>query len=313
MTAIKEIIFLGTGGVMPTLKRNTVSLVVKINGDVLLFDCGEGCQKELLRSKVGIGKIKAIFITHMHGDHLLGLPGLLMTLNLCKRERDLDIFGPLGLTDYIVNTFKAMHTSLDYEVKIHEIPLFFYISKFYESKVIMNERKYRVLVLPVKHVIDSLAYIVQDKETKGHLNTNKASKEKIPRGPLLRMLKQDKIIRIHNKIVLPEDVIDEFEENMSVLYSGDTSPRVQILIYSSHIDFLIHETTFSISEYNIGHLSGHSTFFHVDEMANFSHVKNLIAIHFSPRYGEENIKKEFKAYKGNIVIPKDHEKLIITF
>ncbi|MBU1941815.1 MAG: ribonuclease Z, partial [Candidatus Thermoplasmatota archaeon] len=245
-----NIIFLGTGGSWPTINRNVSSVAIKRGKEILLFDCGEGTQRQFQKSHLSYMQITKIFITHFHGDHFLGIPGLLQTMQLNDRTEPLHIYGPPGmhsLTDQLVHLgyFRPV-----YKIIPHEI---------YDGDIItFNE--YLIRVAKATHNVPAVAYSLEENQRPGRFNKPKALEMGIPEGPLFSKLqKGQEIVLPDGHIIKPRMVLGPTRRGRKIVISGDTNPCKKIAKLAKHADILIHEATFASDFEENATEYGHST------------------------------------------------------
>ena len=292
-----SIIFLGTGGSWPTVKRNVSSVAVKRGSEIILFDCGEGTQRQFQKSKLSYMQISKIFITHFHGDHFLGLPGLIQTMQLNDREKPLHIYGPKGMTELTSQLLSLGYFRPSYKVVVHEI----------SDGDALDFEDYVIHVLKVKHNVLALAYSLEEKMRPGRFNKSKALELGIPEGPLFSRLQHGKSITLENgRQFTPDMVLGSPRKGRKIVISGDTKPYTKLIDFSKNADILIHDATFDSELEDIAKDYGHTTAFQAAEIAKKANVEQLFLVHISPRYLdprvlENDAKKAFK----NSFVPKD--------
>ncbi|RLE81871.1 MAG: ribonuclease Z [Thermoprotei archaeon] len=300
-----ELFFLGTGGTYPRKTRNTMCIVARIRGDVIVFDCGEGCQKDFI-PRFGVNKATIILISHIHGDHVLGLPGLLLSFNLLGRKKNLTVIGPLGIQRYLAGLMKSLKIRLCYPLEVLEVGRFEGLREVYSSK------NYSIFAWHVRHTAPTLGYILHEKRPRGKFNVDKAKELKIPRGRLWKKLQLGLTVRHRDNIYYPEDVLDNMSSGVRVVYSGDTLPDLNLMKYAAHADVLIHDASFLLRDFSKALESAHSTVFNVAEIAANIGVKNLVLVHITPRYDSKVDRLSEEAsqiFNGNVFIPEDGEEL----
>ena len=274
-----KVVFLGTSGSMPTKQRGSSSVVVKRNRDLIMFDCGEGTQRQMVKAGVGFRRPMSIFISHLHGDHVLGLPGLLQTMSLLRREKTLNVYGPKGLVNFI----KAFSESIggpSFPVIIHEIS---------EPEVIQNNKEYIIKTVRADHYIEGWSYGLIEKDRPGKFYSDKALELDIPKGPLWHKLQHGETITIDDTIITPSQVTGETRPGLTIVYSGDTRPNKDLLELSRDSDLLIHEATFNDELSDRAHEDGHSTAKGAARLAKDANVKKLVLTHISSRYYDASI------------------------
>lgn len=263
-----RIVFLGTSAGMPSRSRNVASVAVVMDGRVLLFDCGEGTQQQLMRAEqVRSGGIEAIFITHLHGDHLFGLPGLLSSLGLGGRRDPLTVYGPRGLAAYL----KAIpYFGIAYELTVIEI----------EAGEVRRGNGYRVHAAPVVHHAPCFAYRVDEDERPGKFDADKARALGVPPGPLFGALQRGEDV----DGVRSADVVGPSRPGRSVVYCTDTRPCESAVTLARGANVLIHESTYDATLSAEAKARDHSTAAEAASVAREAEVERLILTHISPRY-----------------------------
>jgi len=271
-----QIIFLGTAASIPTNSRALPSVVVKRKGEVLMFDCGEGVQRQMIKASVGFHRKMKIFVTHMHGDHVLGLPGLLQTMSLLDRQRELEIYGPVGIKAFVKAIEKTVQFVLTFPVEIHEIR---------KEGTVCEEKEYEVKAAQTDHVIRSWAYALIEKPRPGRFDPTKAVALGVPKGPLWSKLQhEEKVKALRGTLVKPEQVLGAPRPGRKIIYSGDTRPTKSLLQLSKKADLLIHEATFENEMHEKAKKDGHATPSQAARVAKKANVKRLILTHVSSRY-----------------------------
>ena len=300
-----SIIFLGTGGSWPTVKRNVTSIAVKRAGEIILFDCGEGTQRQLQKSNLSYMQISKIFITHFHGDHFLGIPGLVQTMQLNDRTTPLHIYGPRGIKKLVEQLLTLGYFKPNYQIISHEID---------EGKIVEFEG-YDVHCLRVKHGVPTLAYALIEHKRPGKFDKPKALKLGIPEGPLFSKLQKGETIKLKNgKEIKPETVLGPSRKGRKIVISGDTKPVKEMIKFAKDADVLIHEATFGSELEVLSSDYGHTTASQAAEIAKKADVEKLFLVHISPRYNENNVlEEEAKKIFKNSIVPKDFQEFEIKF
>jgi len=271
-----HVVFLGTAASVPTVARALPSVVVKRKNEVLMFDCGEGVQRQMIRASVGFHRKMKVFVTHMHGDHVLGLPGLLQTMSLLDRQQKLDVYGPVGIKAFVEAIRDTVQFVLTFPLEIHEIK---------DEGVICQEKEYEIRAAQTDHVIPSLAYALIEKPRPGRFNPKKAAVLGVPEGPLWSKLQRgEKVKTPTGRIVKPEQVVGAPRPGRKIVYSGDTRPTESLLRLTEGADLLIHEATFDDELLDKAIEDGHSTPSQAAETAKKAKVKRLVLTHLSSRY-----------------------------
>jgi len=272
------------------------------DGDVFLFDCGEGTQVQLMRSGVKRSRIHSIFIGHLHGDHLYGIAGLLSTMHLDGREEPLNVFGPEGIRNYLNASFRTAELQFKFGLRVQEFP------RGYRGRV-LDEKEFHVDALPLDHSIFCLGWRLQEKTKAGTFNLEEAEALGIPRGPLYGKLQHGENIRLPNgKVITPEMVLGAPRPGKSVAYCLDTQFSERSIELAENCTALIHESTFGADEVELARDRKHSTMDDAARVAKEARVGHLIATHFSSRYDNRQVLKigdEARAIFENITVGRD--------
>jgi len=296
-----NIIFLGTGGSWPTVKRNVTSIAVKRGSEIILFDCGEGTQRQFQKSKLSYMQISKIFITHFHGDHFLGIPGLIQTMQLNDRDKPLHIYGPRGMVKLTNQLLSLGYFKPNYEIIVHEV----------DEGSILDFDEYVIRVIRVKHGIPSLAYCIDEKMRPGKFDKPKALKLGIPEGPLFSKLQKGKTITLEDgRKIKPNIVLGPPRKGRKIVISGDTKPVDEMIHFAKDADILIHEATFDSELEDVAGEYGHTTALQAAEIAKKSNVGKLFLTHISPRYLDHRIlENEANKIFKNSFVPKDFQEV----
>lgn len=293
-----QIIFLGTSGSVPTRKRSLPAILIKRENEQFMFDCGENAQRQMIIATAGFHKKMEVFITHMHGDHILGLPGLLQTMALLDRTRELDIYGPPGIKRFLTDIKKTVQFVLTFPVSIHEIV---------NPGIICDEEQYTVEAIKSNHVINSLAYALAEKPRPGRFYPKKAKALGIKEGPLWSELQKGKNVRLSNgRIAKPEDVMGPTRKGRKIVYTGDTRPFKDLAGFAADADLLINDCTLGDDLAERADEDGHSTPSQAAENAKKAKVKKLVLTHISARYDDTTLLlKQAKKIFRNTVVAED--------
>ena len=291
-----DITFLGTTAGVPTRKRGHPAIALRYdNGDVLLFDCGENTQRQLIHAGISPMKIKHIFITHWHADHFAGLPGLLQSLDLRERADPLYIYGPEGTHRFIGLI----------EMMAHEHPRFEVIANEVEEGEILTEKEYSVYAHKVKHSIPTFAYKFRELNKPGRFDVERATKLGV-KMKQFGTLQKGRSVTVGKKKVKPGDVMGEKRGGRVIVYSGDTAALKSMEKFANSADLLIHEGTFSDEMRERAGEVLHSTTKQAAEIAKRAKVKKLIITHISGRYKDSKVlEKEAKKVFKNSEIAED--------
>lgn len=288
-----RIVFLGTGGTYPSKLRNVTSIAVQMPGEVLMFDCGEGTQRQLMSSPVSFMKIKKIFISHLHADHFLGLPGLIQSMSLNGREDELFIFGPRGLKQNVEAMMSLGYFKSGFEVKSRDL----------RPGTSLDFADYTVRVVQAEHSVPALGFSLEEKERPGRFDLGKAKALGIPEGPMFRRLQSGKTIKLSGKRILPRMVLGRPRRGRKLVYSGDTRPSDRIIALARRADVLIHDCTLDSSHDRLAADFGHSTAAQAAMVAKKAKASVLFLVHLSPRYEETGIleKEARRVFKNSFV------------
>lgn len=273
--------FLGTNAGSPTLNRNVSSIALilnEYNNNVWLFDCGESTQRQILYTSIKLNKINKIFITHLHGDHIFGLPGLLTTRSMFFTKNPLTLYGPKGVRNYILNTLKISNSFISFPLNIVEIN---------KEGEIYRDDNFKIIAVLLKHSIECYGFYIKEFNKTGHLNVCELIKRKIFPGPIYKLLKMGKKIIINNILVDGKDFLGPYIKGKKIVILGDTS-YLNNFKYKN-IDLLIHESTLDSSMTRKANFRGHSTNIQAAYFAKQNNVKKLIITHFSSRYSNKKI------------------------
>lgn len=275
-----NIVFLGTSGSWPTIKRNVSAIAVKRGSEIILFDCGEGTQRQFQRSNLSYMQISNIFITHFHGDHFLGLPGLIQTMQLNDRKKPINIYGPKGMNKLTNQLLSLGYFKPSFKIFSHEI----------KDGNTLGFYGYTIHVLDVKHNIPAIAYCIEENTRPGKFNKLKALELGIPEGPSFNKLQKGQNIILKNgKKINPNMVLGPIRKGRKVVISGDTIPCNKLINFSKYADILIHDATFNSEFEDIARDYGHTTALQAAEIAKKAKVEKLFLTHISPRYLDPNI------------------------
>jgi ribonuclease Z len=272
-----RITFLGTSAGVPTRARNVSCVALRLpqRGEVWLFDCGEGTQHQLLRSDLNVSQLTRVFITHMHGDHVYGLMGLLATCGMAGHARGVAVYGPRGIEEYVreVSRRTQLHTSYPLEVnEVKEGPIF-------------EDEEYAVSCAPLKHRLPAFGYRVQEKDRPGHFDVERARAEGIPPGPLYGKLKRGESVTLDDgRTFAGADFRGPDLKGRGVVYCTDTIYCRSAVELARDADLLIHEATFAEADEGLAVRSTHSTASMAGRVAKEAAVRRLVLTHISPRY-----------------------------
>jgi ribonuclease Z len=298
-----DVIFLGTSASAPTARRGLSSLLIRRGGDRLLFDCGEGTQRQLLRSSVGLVDLEHIFVTHLHADHYLGLPGLLKTFALRGREVSLTVYGPPGLRE-LVETLSRIFGRLSYRVEFLEL----------RAGQSVDFDGYRVLAFPVEHGVSAVGYALVEEERPGRFDDAVADALGVPFGPERgRLQRGESVMLADGRTVAPAELVGPPRPGRTVVYSGDTVPATAVALLFPEADLLVHEATFIAEEAERALETKHSTAAGAARVACDARVSLLALTHFSPRYLGPELLAEAREVFAATVAPRDFDLIEVPF
>jgi len=298
-----SIIFLGTSGSWPTIKRNVSSIAVKRGSEIILFDCGEGTQRQFQKSKLSYMQISKLFITHFHGDHFLGIPGLIQTMQLNDRDKPLHIYGPKGMINLVSQLLSLGYFRPSYKIIAHEI----------KEKDVLDFGEYVIKILKVDHGIPAVAYSFEEKMRPGKFNKSKALEIGVPEGPLFSKLQRGNFIILDNgKKITPDMVLGLPRKGRKIVISGDTKLCKSMIDFSKYADVLIHDSTFESELIDIAVEYGHATARQSAEIAKKAKVERLYLTHISPRYlDHKELEKDARNVFKNSFVAKDFQEIEI--
>lgn len=272
------ITFLGTGSGTPTPERGVACVAVQRGGELLLFDCGEGAQIQYRRAGLGFAPLTAIAISHLHGDHVTGLMGLLMSLQMADRETPLDLYGTPGLGEYVRCNRRALHTQFSYPLSLREEE---------GAGVLRETPEYRLIAAPLEHRLFCLGFRLEEAPRPGRFSVEKARSLGVPPGPLFGALQRGETVTlVDGTVVQPEQVLGPPRPGIVLAYCTDTRPCQAAVELARGADLLIHEGTFDGTMSGEARRKGHSTVVDAARIATEAEVGELIITHLSPRYGD---------------------------
>jgi ribonuclease Z len=298
-----DVVFLGTSASAPTARRAPTALLVRRGGDRLLFDCGEGTQRQLLQSSIGLVDLHEIFITHFHADHYLGLPGMLKTFALRMREVPLTIYGPAGLRD-LFEALKRVFGKLTYPVDLVEIG----------PGDVLERDGYQLLVFPVSHSASSVGYALVEEQRPGRFDVATADTLGVPPGPERGALQRGESITLPDgRTLTPGEVLGPARAGRTIVYPGDTAPTEIVKLLFAGADVLVHEATFAEEERERAAETLHSTAVQAAEVARDAGVALLALTHVSPRYFGPELLREAREVFPQTYVPRDFDVIEVPF
>lgn len=274
-----RLVFLGVGGTYPSKTRNVTSLAVQMGPEVLLFDCGEGIQRQLMCSSVSFMRIRRIFISHLHADHFLGLPGLIQSMSLNGREEELEVFGPEGIVKTVRSLMNLGYFESGYKVRARALSP--------GDSVACDGFKVRAAA--ADHTVPALAYAVEEDLRRGRFDLRKAKALGVPEGPMFSALQRGERVRHKGKVIRPEQVVGPPRPGRKVAFSGDTRKCRAVISLAKGADALVHDCTLDSRYSELADTFGHSTARRAAEVAKEAGVRSLFLVHLSPRYDDPAI------------------------
>jgi ribonuclease Z len=293
-----SLFFAGTGGSVPSARRGLPAILIRRGGDRLLFDCGEGTQRQLVRS-VGLADVDSVFITHFHADHWLGLPGMLKSFALRERDQPLTVYGPRGLKD-LMKAMYLVYGRLPYEFRVVELS---------PAETVQRDG-YLIAAIPVRHRGESsFGYALVEDARPGHLDARLAAELGVSPGPDFGRLQRGETVGG----VTPEQVMGPSREGRKIVLSGDTVPCEALALAAHEADVLVHEATFAEEEADRASQTAHSTARQAAELARDAEVRMLALTHISSRYAGGELRDEARAVFPATEAPRDFDTIEIPF
>jgi ribonuclease Z len=296
-----ELVFLGTGGSVPTARRSTACVLARVGGERLLFDCGEGSQRQMQRS-TGLIQVDDIYVTHLHADHYLGIPGLLKTYDLNGRERPLRIFGPPGLFD-LFKALRRIFGRLGYEVDLIEL----------EPDEPVDHGDYEVRPFAVEHRMRAHGYALVEDERPGRFDPEAAQLLGVRPGPDFKRLQDGREVTVGETIVTPDQVMGEARSGRKLVLTGDTAPCTMTRVAAHEAQVLVHDASFADAEVDRAGETGHSTARQAAALAVDAEVDMLALVHISSRYDIRAVLAEAREEFPEAIAPRDFDVIEVPF
>ena len=292
-----KVVFLGTSGSIPTAERNLPAIALRMDRELLLFDCAEGTQRQMVRAGVSPMRLKAVFLTHFHGDHFLGLSGLVQTLALMNRTDELEVYGPPGTSELVEKFLGLGYYKLTFKVQAHDM----------EPGGKLRREGYTIKTCEVEHSVQGLAYAVVEDPRPGKFYPEKAIALGVETGPDFSRLRSGQSIEFASgQVVKPEQVMGLPRPGRKIVYAGDSRPCEQVVELAQDADLLIHDCSFANELLDKAIESGHSTPWEAAEIAKKAKVKQLVLTHISPRYADDSLLlEEARQIFQNVVVARD--------
>ena len=293
-----RIVFLGTGGTIPTERRKHPTLAIRREGELFLFDCGEGAQTQIFKARLGIAPLRAILVSHLHGDHVLGIPGLLMTMSQTDRSEPLTVIGPPGVAKWIRHIREDLAFRPSFKISVTEVQ---------HGPVFVNPQ-YEICAFSLEHSTITLGYCFQESKRPGRFRVDEALRLGVPRGPLWGQLQSGvAVMLVGGEEIHPHQVLGPPRAGIKIVYAVDTRPSRRTVEAAHGADLLIHDGMFLSEDLDKAMSRGHSTAAEAAQVAVDSRAKRLALTHVSPRYrGEEDrLLKEARTVFSETIIAED--------
>ncbi len=294
-----RITFLGTSGGVPSVSRSLPAISISFAGELLLFDCGESTQRQMMKAGVGFKPRMKIFLTHIHGDHSLGIPGLIYTLSMLGRKEPLRIYGPRGTREYVEKILDLRVGAINFEVEAVEVG----------EGLVYESREYVIEATPSEHTIPALTYKLRERDRPGRMRVSYLESIGLPRGPLWGRLQRGETVEWMGRKITPEEALGPPRPGRKIVYTGDTRPSDRIAMFARDADVLIHDATFGSEFEDEAAEQGHSTATQAARIARQANVRRLYLFHISPRYEgrEEQLLREAREIFPETYLPRDLE------
>ena len=302
-----RVTFLGTGGAVPTVERAPSALFVNREGDRLLFDCGEGTQRGMMRYGTGFG-IDRLFVSHLHGDHVLGIPGLVQTLGFNDREAPLTIYCPPGTANDLHDLVHAVGHDPAFRIRIEEVA---------PGAVAFDGDGYTVTAFETTHRTRSQGYVLEEDDRPGRFDRPKAEALGVPVGPAFGRLHAGESVELDDGTVVESDqVVGPPRPGRTLVYTADTRPRERTVEVAEGADLLVHDATFADDRQDRARKTGHSTASEAASVARRANAKRLALVHISSRYTgdvSDHLQEARAAFDGDVLVPEDGETVEIPY
>ncbi len=296
-----SVIFLGTGGSVPSARRSTASVLIARGGERLLFDCGEGTQRQMQRS-TGLVQVDEIYLTHFHADHILGLPGLLKTYDLTDRDRPLVVYGPPGLKE-LFTTLKPLIGRLGFGLDLVELA---------PGEAVRHD-DYEVQSFEAAHGARAYGYALIEDSRPGRFDPAAATAAGVKEGPAFAALQRGEEVAGADGPVSPNRVMGPSRPGRTIVLTGDTAPSPTTVAAAADAELLIHDASFAEEEVQRAAETGHSTFAQAAAVATEAHVKLLALVHISSRYHVGTVLEDARDLFEPTIAPRDFDVIEVPF
>lgn len=302
-----RVTFLGTSGAIPTTDRNPSSVFCRRAGEAFLFDAGEGTQRQMMRFSTGFD-VDAVFLSHVHGDHVFGLPGLIQTWGFNGREDPLVVYAPRGTRRHLVDLISATGEEPDYPVSVQEVD---------PDTTIREREEYEIRAVATEHHAPSVGYALIEADRKGRFDRERAEELGVSPGPLFSRLHEGESVELDDGTVVDsEQVVGDPRPGRTLVYTGDTRPTDAVERAAADADLLIHDATFADAEGDRARETGHSTAREAGRLARTAGAKKLALTHVSPRYAGragDLLAEARDAYDGEVILAEDGLTIEVPF
>ena len=299
-----QIVFLGTSGSWPTPKRNVSAVAVKRGPEVLLFDCGEGTQRQFMQSRLSFMQVSRVFLSHFHGDHFLGLPGLVQSMSMNGRDAPLEVYGPRGVEQLVGELLSLGYFTPGFAVRAKELPP--------GGDVAGGE--YTVRSFEAVHTVPALTYVLEEKPRPGRFSVARAEALGVPTGPLYSRLQEGESVHVGDRTIRPEEVLGPPRRGRKIVYTGDTMPHEALVEIARGADVLIHDATSDAALEEKANRYGHSSSRQAAKIAKEAGVGLLVLTHLSPRYEDPTtILEDAKKVFGNVRVAEDFMEIEVPY
>jgi len=299
-----KVVFLGTSSAIPVPHRSFPAIAVLRKDEVILVDCGEGAQRQMAVAKIGFCRKMKILITHLHGDHVGGLPGLLQTMSMLKRRRKLQVYGPRGIVGFVKSFLRYLKVELGYELEVNEV----------REGLFLREKEYEVYAKGTVHSMKGYSFLLKELPRPGRFNVERARELGVPEGPLWRMLQEGRRVTVGGMVVEPSMVLGPPRPGRIIGFSGDTKPYRSLSSFFRGADLLVFEATYSEGDSLKAKENLHSTSVEAAKIASEAGARMLALVHLSARYNDPTaIYLEAKRYHDNVVVPQDFDVIEVPY
>ena len=299
-----QIVFLGTSGSWPTPKRNVSAVAIKRGPEVVLFDCGEGTQRQFMQSPLSFMQVSRVFLSHFHGDHFLGLPGMVQSMSMNGREAPLDVYGPRGVEQLVGELLSLGYFTPGFAVRAKELP----------PGGDVDGGGYAVRSFEAVHTVPALTYVLEEKPRPGRFSVARAEALGVPTGPLYSRLQEGESVQVGDRTIRPEDVLGPPRRGRKIVYTGDTMPHETLVEIARGADVLIHDATSDAALEEKANRYGHSSSRQAAKIAKEAGVRLLVLTHLSPRYEDPTtILEDAKKVFGNVRVAEDFMEIEVPY